>query len=88
MIDGRRLKFEYRPLGDGDVDYLTILRRMRDHGCDVFLSLATHFRPAQRFPHGGHADQLRQSAGDDSQGGGGGLRGLRPLMAAVSVSTE
>ena len=28
-IDGRKLKFEYRPLGDGDVDYLTILRRMR-----------------------------------------------------------
>ena len=45
VLDGRKLKFEYRPLGDGDVDYLTILRGMRDHGCDVFLSLATHFRP-------------------------------------------
>ncbi len=45
MIDGRRLTFEYGPLGDGDAEDLTILRRMRDHGCDVFLSLATHFRP-------------------------------------------
>ena len=27
------------------MDYLTILCHMRDHGCDVFLSLATHFRP-------------------------------------------
>ena len=43
VIDAHRLNFDYRPLGD--VDYLTILRRMRDHGCDVFRSLATHFRP-------------------------------------------
>ncbi len=55
VIDGRRLKFEYRPIGDGDVDYLTILRQMRDHGCDVFLSLATHFRP----PSGSREEAMR-----------------------------
>ncbi len=55
VTDGRRLKFEYRPLGDGDVDYLTILRGMRDHGCDVFLSLATHFRP----PSGSRVEAMK-----------------------------
>ena len=60
VIDGRRLKFEYRPLGDGDVDYLTILRRMRDHGCDVFLSLATHFRP----PSGSRMEAMQINYGN------------------------
>ena len=55
VVDGRKLKFEYRPLGDGDVDYLTILRGMRDHGCDVFLSLATHFRP----PSGSRVEAMK-----------------------------
>ncbi|MDE2755327.1 MAG: sugar phosphate isomerase/epimerase [Acidobacteriota bacterium] len=55
VTDGRKLKFEYRPLGDGDVDYLTILRGMRDHGCDVFLSLATHFRP----PSGSRVEAMK-----------------------------
>ena len=45
VIDPRRLQFEYRPIGSGDVDYRIVLRNLRDHGCDVFLSLATHFRP-------------------------------------------
>ena len=55
VVDGRKLEFEYRPLGDGDVDYLTILRGMRDHGCDVFLSLATHFRP----PSGSRVEAMK-----------------------------
>ena len=45
VIDGPRLQFEYRPLGTGDVDYPTILRNLRDHRCDVVLSVATHFTP-------------------------------------------
>jgi sugar phosphate isomerase/epimerase len=44
VIDGVKLKFEYRPLGTGDVDYLTILRNLRRERCDVILSVSTHFR--------------------------------------------
>ena len=45
VIDGQRCEYEYRPLGEGDVDYVTILRNLRDHRCDAFLSVSTHFRP-------------------------------------------
>ena len=45
VIDGHRLKFEYRPLGDGNVDYPTIFKSLRDHRLDVVLSVSTHFRP-------------------------------------------
>jgi sugar phosphate isomerase/epimerase len=45
LINGLHLNFEYRPLGEGDVDYLTVLRNLRDHRCDAVLSVATHFRP-------------------------------------------
>ena len=46
VTDGLNLKFEYLPLGEGDVDYLTVLRNMRDHRSDAILALSTHFRPA------------------------------------------
>jgi sugar phosphate isomerase/epimerase len=46
VIDGTRLKFEYRPLGEGDVDYVTIFRNLRAQRCDAVLSVSTHFRPA------------------------------------------
>lgn len=46
LIDGQNLKYEYRPLGTGDLDYPTIFRQLRDHACDVVLSTSTHFRPA------------------------------------------
>ncbi len=45
-IDGSKLEFEYTPIGEGDVDYPTILRNLRDNNCDVVLSIATHFLPA------------------------------------------
>ncbi|MBM3803092.1 MAG: sugar phosphate isomerase/epimerase [Acidimicrobiia bacterium] len=45
LIDGLRLEFEYRPLGAGDVDYLTILRNMKAYRSDAVLALATHFTP-------------------------------------------
>jgi sugar phosphate isomerase/epimerase len=57
VIDGLHCKFEYRPIGDGDVDYLTVLRNLRDHRCDVVLSLATHFLP----PSGSHEEAMRMN---------------------------
>lgn len=45
IIDGIRLKFEYRSIGTGDVDYLTVLRNLKAYRCEAVLSLATHFRP-------------------------------------------
>ena len=45
VIDGLRLKFEYRRFGAGDVDYRTILRQVRNHRLDAVLSVSTHFRP-------------------------------------------
>ncbi len=53
--DGLRRDFEYRPLGDGDVDYLTVLRNLRDHRSEAILSLATHFRP----PSGSAEEAMR-----------------------------
>ena len=50
VIDGQSLQFEYRPLGDGDVDYLTVLRHLRDYRCDAVLSVATHFLPPSGSP--------------------------------------
>ena len=45
VLDGPRGDFGWRALGDGQVDYLTILRNLRDHRSDAVLALATHFRP-------------------------------------------
>ena len=42
--DGLNLDFDYCPIGEGDTDYPTILRNLRDHGCSVYLSLSTHFQ--------------------------------------------
>ena len=44
---GFKLNFEYCPLGEGDVDYLTVLRNLRDHRCDVVFAVATHFPSAE-----------------------------------------
>lgn len=55
VFDGLRLKFEYRPLGQGDVDLLTVLRNLRDQSSDVVLSLSTHFRP----PSGSRLEAMR-----------------------------
>ncbi len=53
--DGLKLDFDYCPIGEGDVDYLTVLRQLRDHGSDVILSLSTHYRP----PGGTAEDAMR-----------------------------
>ena len=47
IIDGQKLRFEYCPIGGGDVDYLTVLRPLCDHNCAAVLSVATHFLPAE-----------------------------------------
>ncbi len=44
VIDGLGPKFEYCPLGEGDVDYPTVLCNLRDHDCDAVFAIATHFR--------------------------------------------
>ena len=43
--NGLELDFDYCPFGEGDVDYRTVLTNLRDHRCDVVLSVSTHFRP-------------------------------------------
>lgn len=55
LINGLQCAFEYRPLGEGDVDYVAILRNLRDHHCQVFLSVATHFLP----PSGSREEAMR-----------------------------
>ena len=55
VSDGLRLKFEYRPLGTGDVDYPEVLRNLRAHRSDAVLSLSTHFTP----PGGTKEDAMR-----------------------------
>ena len=55
VLDGLKLNFEYCPLGEGDVDYPTVLRNLRDHRCDVVFAVATHFKP----PSGSGADAMR-----------------------------
>ncbi len=53
--DGLKLDFDYCPIGEGDVDYLTILRNLRDNNLDVYLSVATHFTP----PSGSTTEAMR-----------------------------
>ena len=44
-IDGSKLEFEYMPIGEGDVDYPTLLTTLRDNDVDIVVSVATHFVP-------------------------------------------
>ena len=53
--DGLQLDFEYCPLGRGDVDFTTVFRQLRQHQCDVFLSVSTHFLP----PGGSRVEAMR-----------------------------
>ena len=60
VIDGVNLDFEYRSLSDGDVDYVTVLRNLRDYRVDAVLALATHFCP----PGGSHVDAMHRNAAE------------------------
>ena len=53
--DGLRRDFKYMPIGEGDLDYPTVLRNLRDARADVVLSLSTHFRP----PSGSSVEAMR-----------------------------
>lgn len=48
--DGATLEFEYRPIGQGDVDFPTVLGNVSEHSPDAVLSVATHFRPPSGSP--------------------------------------
>ena len=50
VIDGIQLNFEYRPIGEGDVDFPAILQNLKNNGSDVVLASATHFRPESGSP--------------------------------------
>tara|TARA_Y100000588_G_scaffold390868_1_gene497628 strand:- start:539 stop:1477 length:939 start_codon:yes stop_codon:yes gene_type:complete len=43
QIKRQNKDIDYRPLGEGDVDYPTILRIMRDTGSEAILAVYTHF---------------------------------------------
>jgi len=53
--DGLNLDFDYVPLGEGHVDYPTVLRNLQRHGSDAVLSVSTHFRP----PSGSAEEAMR-----------------------------
>ncbi|MBD69704.1 hypothetical protein CMK21_06230 [Candidatus Poribacteria bacterium] len=55
VIDGLNLNFEYCPIGEGDVDYMTVLRNLRDHRVDAVFAVATHFT----LPNADGADTMR-----------------------------
>ena len=57
-------------LATGDVDYVPILRQLRDYRCDAVLALATHFTP----PGGTHVDAMRINAAE-----------LRAMIAQVEA---
>lgn len=55
VLDGPACRFEYVPVGTGDVDYAALFRSFaRDH-TDIVIAVATHFRP----PGGTLADAMR-----------------------------
>ena len=60
VFDGEKLEFEYRSLADGDIDYVPILRQLRDYRCDAVLALATHYRP----PGGTEVDAMYRNAAE------------------------
>ena len=45
VFDGPQGAYEWRPLGEGQVDYPVLVRRLIEHERDVFLGVATHFLP-------------------------------------------
>jgi sugar phosphate isomerase/epimerase len=53
--DGLSLDFDYMPFGEGDVDYRTVFRNLRDHRVDAVLSISTHFTP----PSGSAVEAVR-----------------------------
>lgn len=48
VVDGPKGQYEWQPLGDGDLDYVTLIRRLCDHSGDVYFGVATHFLPPRK----------------------------------------
>jgi len=68
VIDGLNLNFEYCPIGEGDVDYITVLRNLREHRIDAVFAVATHFT----LPNSDGADTMRIN-----------FENIKPLMKRV-----
>ena len=60
VLDGPRGEFEWRPRGDGEVDYPALARRLIDHEGEVFLGCGHPLPAAQRLLRGSDADQFLQ----------------------------
>lgn len=73
VIDGLRLKFEYCPFGEGDVDFERILRRLWHDERQLFLSVSTHFLP----PSGSPLEAMQTN-----------LANLRALLAKIEESEK
>lgn len=58
--DGSRLDFDYLPFGEGDVDYRTVFRSIRDNGLDPFISISTHWTPK----NGSRIDAMHTQVGN------------------------
>ena len=73
VIDGLNLNFEYCPIGEGDVDYITVLRNLRDHRIDAVFAVATHFT----LPNSDGADTMRIN-----------FANIKPLMKRVETNSD
>lgn len=73
VIDGLNLNFEYCPIGEGDVDYITVLRNLREHRIDAVFAIATHFT----LPNSDGADTMRIN-----------FANIKPLMKRVETNSD
>ena len=73
VIDGLNLNFEYCPIGEGDVDYITVLRNLREHRIDAVFAVATHFT----LPNSDGADTMRIN-----------FENIKPLMKRVETNSD
>tara|TARA_Y100000590_G_scaffold193677_1_gene220110 strand:- start:8977 stop:9882 length:906 start_codon:yes stop_codon:yes gene_type:complete len=48
--EGISRDFQYRPIGEGDVDFIETLNKLYKHQSDAVLSIATHFTPDSGSP--------------------------------------
>ena len=48
--EGIARDFQYRPIGEGDVDFIETLNKLYKHKSDAVLSIATHFTPDSGSP--------------------------------------
>ncbi|MBM3933627.1 MAG: sugar phosphate isomerase/epimerase [SAR202 cluster bacterium] len=55
VVDGYHNKFDYCPIGDGQVDFPSVLRSLRDNNIQAMLSISTHFLP----PGGSKEEAMR-----------------------------